>query len=107
MKNAKFSAAQIIAILRRAQRTVCLVSEQRHEHGMSSNSFYKWRARFGGMDASMMPEMKVMAGANRPFKRGVHLHKGRPESQNDINRDAPPARVAAMVSHGVFLRGTH
>jgi putative transposase len=31
-----------------------LVSELCREHGMSSASFYKWRAKFGGMDASLI-----------------------------------------------------
>ena len=51
MKKAKFSDAQIMAILRQAENGVP-VSELCREHGMSSASFYKWRAKFGGMDAS-------------------------------------------------------
>ena len=53
MKNAKFSDAQIMAILRQAENGVP-VSELCREHGMSRASFYKWRAKFGGMDASMV-----------------------------------------------------
>ena len=45
------------------------VSELCREHGMSSASFYKWRAKFGGMDASLMSEMKDMAEENRRLKR--------------------------------------
>ena len=45
------------------------VSELCREHGMSSASFYKWRAKFGGMDASMVSEMKAMAEDNRRLKR--------------------------------------
>jgi putative transposase len=36
---------------------------------MSSASFYKWRAKFGGMDASLIAEMKDMAEQNRRLKR--------------------------------------
>ena len=39
------------------------------EHGMSSASFYKWRAKFGGMDASLITEMKDMAEQNRRLKK--------------------------------------
>ena len=39
------------------------------EHGMSSASFYKWRALFGGMDASMMIRMKELEEENRRFKK--------------------------------------
>ena len=45
------------------------VSELCREHGMSSASFYKWRAKFGGMDASLITEMKDMADQNRRLKR--------------------------------------
>ncbi len=52
MKNAKFSVSQIMALLRQAEKGVP-VSELCREHGMSSARFYKWRARFGGLDASI------------------------------------------------------
>ena len=45
------------------------VSELCREHGMSSASFYKWRAKFGGMDVSLIAEMKDMAEQNRRLKR--------------------------------------
>ena len=50
MKTARFSDAQIMGILKQAEGGTP-VSELCREHGMSSTSFYKWRARFGGMDA--------------------------------------------------------
>ena len=69
MKNAKFSDAQIMAILRQAENGVP-VSELCREHGMSSASFYKWRAKFGGHGRfSMVSEMKAMAEENRRLKR--------------------------------------
>ena len=39
------------------------------EHGMSNASFYKWRAKYGGMDASMVSQMKAMEDENRRLKR--------------------------------------
>ena len=45
------------------------VSELCREHGMSSASFYKWRAKFGGMDASLIAEMKDMTEQNRRLKK--------------------------------------
>ena len=68
MKTARFSDAQIMGILRQAESGVS-VSELCREHGMSSASFYKWRSRYGGMDASMVSEMKAMADENRRLKR--------------------------------------
>lgn len=83
MKNAKFSDVQIMAILRQAESGVP-VSELCREHGMSSASFYKWRAKFGGMDASMMSEMKAMAEENRRLKRMY----AEMSMQNDLLKEA-------------------
>ena len=57
MKTARSSDAQIMGILKQAEGGV-LVSELCREHGMSSASFYKWRAKFGGMDASLISKVK-------------------------------------------------
>jgi putative transposase len=39
------------------------------EHGMSTAMFYKWRAKFGGMDASMMKRLKELEDENRRLKK--------------------------------------
>jgi putative transposase len=39
------------------------------EYGMSSATFYKWRARYGGMDASMMSRLKALESENRRLKK--------------------------------------
>jgi len=48
MKKTRYSEPQILAILRQAEGGVP-VSELCREHGMSTASFYKWRAKYGGM----------------------------------------------------------
>jgi len=52
------------------------VPELCREHGMSSDSFYKWRAKYGGMDASMMARLKELQDENRRLKKmypqGIH-----------------------------------
>ena len=68
MKAARYSDAQIMGILKQAEGGVP-VSELCREHGMSNASFYKWRAKFGGMDASLITEMKDMAEQNRRLKK--------------------------------------
>ena len=45
------------------------VAELCREHGMSNASFYKWRAKFGGMDASMITQMKSIEDENRRLKK--------------------------------------
>ncbi len=57
-----------MAVLRHAEGGVA-VPELCREHGISSASFYKWRAKYGGMDASMMSQMKALEDENRRLKR--------------------------------------
>ncbi|QBY00883.1 IS3 family transposase [Rhodophyticola sp. CCM32] len=109
MKNGRYSDAQIMAILKQADGGVP-VSELCREHGMSSASFYKWRAKFGGMDASLMSEMKDMAEENRRLKRMY----AEMSMQNDLLKEAlgkkplrPSLRrevaVNAVARHGVSV----
>jgi len=83
MKTARYSDAQIMGILKRAEGGVP-VSELCREHGMSSASFYKWRAKFGGMDASLIVEMKDMAEQNRRLKKMY----AEMSMQNDLLKEA-------------------
>ena len=59
MKTGRYSDAQIMRILKQAESGVP-ISELCREHGMSNASFYKWRGKYGGMDASMVLQMKAM-----------------------------------------------
>jgi len=68
MKQSKYSEPQILAILRQAEGGVP-VGQLCREHGMSSASFYKWRAKYGGMDASMISQMKTIEDENRRLKK--------------------------------------
>ena len=68
MKSARYSDAQIMGILKQVEGCVP-ISELCREPRMSSASLYKWRAKFGGMDASLIGEMKDMAEQNRRLKK--------------------------------------
>jgi putative transposase len=68
MKKAHFSDSQILAILKQAESGVPIPVLCR-EHGMSNSSFYKWRSKYGGMDASLMARMKELEEENRRLKR--------------------------------------
>ena len=68
MKTSRYTEPQILAILRQAEGGVP-VAELCREHGMSDASFYKWRAKYGGMDASMMSSMKAIEDENRRLKK--------------------------------------
>ena len=68
MKKSRFSEHKIMSILKQAEGGV-LVTELCREHGMSSASFYKWRSKYGGMDASMMARMKELEAENKRLKK--------------------------------------
>lgn len=68
MKKSRFSDSQTLSILKQAENGVPLPGLCR-EHGMSSASFYKWRAKFGGIDASMMASLKELEDENAGSRR--------------------------------------
>ena len=68
MKKSRYSDSQIMNILKQAEGGVP-VPQLCREHGMSSASFYKWRSKYGGMDASMIGQLKEMAEENRRLKK--------------------------------------
>lgn len=68
MKKSKFSDSQILSILKQNESGIS-VSDLCREHSISSASFYKWRAKFGGMDASMMKRMKELEAENARLKK--------------------------------------
>ena len=68
MKTSRFTDSQILAILKQAEGGLP-VPELCREHGMSGATFYKWRAKFGGMDASLMKRMKELEDENRRLKK--------------------------------------
>ena len=68
MKKSKYSDSQIMAILKQAEAG-SPVPELCREHGMSSATFYKWRSKYGGMDASMMGRLKELEEENRRLKK--------------------------------------
>ena len=68
MKTSKFTDQQIVTILKQAENGTP-VPELYREHGMSSATFYKWRAKFGGMDASLLSRLRELETENRRLKK--------------------------------------
>lgn len=68
MKKTTFTDAQIISILKQAEQGVPIAQLCR-EHGMGNSTFYKWRAKYGGMDASLIAKMKALEEENRRLKK--------------------------------------
>ena len=68
MKISRFTDSQIMQILKQAEAGIS-APELCREHGMSSATFYKWRAKYGGMDASMVARLKELEDENRRLKK--------------------------------------
>ena len=68
MKRSKFSDSQIIDSLKRVEAGIA-VPDICRELGISSATFYKWRAKYGGMDVSMMSHMKELEEENHRLKK--------------------------------------
>ena len=97
MKTSRFIDAQIMAILRQAEDGIP-VAELCREHGMSDASFYKWRARLGGMDASMVAQMKSMEDENRRLKKMY----AELSMQNDLLKEALGKSAEAVSTQGAL-----
>lgn len=68
MKKSRFTDSQIMAVLKRAEAGEPVPGLCR-EIGISSALFYRWRAKFGGMDVSMMSRMKELEDENRRLRK--------------------------------------
>lgn len=68
MKKSRFTDSQILGVLKQAEAGTP-VPELCCTHGISSATFYKWRSKYGGMDASMISQMKALEEENRRLKK--------------------------------------
>ncbi len=68
MKRSKFNANQVAAILKEFDNGKS-VEDLSREHGVSRATFYKWRQRYGGMEASELKRVKEVEEENARLKR--------------------------------------
>ena len=68
MKKSKFSDSQIMQALKRVEAGLS-VPDLCREIGISTATFYKWRAKFGGMDTSLISRMKELEEENRRLRK--------------------------------------
>jgi putative transposase len=68
MKRSRFSEEQIIAILRE-QELGAKTAEVCRKHGVSEATFYKWKAKYGGLEVSDARRLKALEGENAKLKK--------------------------------------
>ena len=82
MKRSKFTDSQIMDALKRVDAGLA-VPDVCRELGISSVTFYKWRAKYGGMDTSMMARMKELESENARLKKMYIEEKLKAEILNE------------------------
>ena len=68
MKKSRFTEIQILSILKEADAGL-KVSDICRKHGISDATYYKWKSKYGGMDASELKRVKELEGELSQYKR--------------------------------------
>ncbi len=69
MRRSRFSETQIIAILKEADSGVTTIRELCRKHGVSDGTYYKWKSKYGGLDASDLKRLRELESENSQLKR--------------------------------------
>jgi putative transposase len=68
MKRSTFNETQVVNILKEAEAGIP-VEELSRKYGFSKSAFYKWKAKYSGMDASALKRLKELEEENRRLKQ--------------------------------------
>ena len=83
MRKSRFTDSQTLAMIKQSEdgSTVNAICR---EHSVSQAQFYKWRAKFGGMDASLMKRMKELEDENKRLKKMYAEEKLKADLREEI-----------------------
>lgn len=70
MRRSRFSEEQIVAILKESEAGAA-TGELCRRHGISQNTFYRWKAKYGGLEVSDACRLRQLEQENRRLKRPV------------------------------------
>jgi putative transposase len=91
VKKSKFSEEKIISIIREGDAGA-KVADLCRKHGMSDATFYKWKAKFGGMDVSQLRRLKDLETENSRLKR----------MYADLSLGPPPLWISSWMQRRVY-----
>ena len=89
-RGKRHTQEQIIAILKEAGVGNTQVGEVIRRHGVTAKTYYRWKAKFGGMEVSDAPRLKQLEEENRRLKRLV--------AQHALDNAVPVARASSAWS---------
>ena len=86
MRKSRYIESQTIGILKEVENGMKVVDVCR-QHGMSSETYYKWKSKYGGLDASELKRIKELESENSKLKRmyanlAIELGKGNRKVSN-------------------------
>lgn len=97
MKRSRFSEEQIIAILKEQEAGMSTADVCRR-HGLSSATFYNWKAKFGGLEVSEAQRLRQLENENAKLKRLPNGH-GAPLESPQISSASSRSYVSARCHH--------